>query len=394
MINEIKFCKKCVISSLRPTSTIEANHTRNEIKPTTKFDREGVCDACRWAIIKETKIDWKEREDKLLELCNRHRKKNGEYDVIVPASGGKDSAYVSHLLKHKYGMHPLTVTWAPNIWTNAGRKNHENLIKSGFNNLLISPNGTIHRKLTRLAFENIGHPFQPFIFGQRSVGPKVAIQHDISLIFYGENVAEYGNNIQDNYNPKMDPRLYTCYDIDNMETILGGVSIKDLYDNYNFSRSDLIPYRSPSLEDVKSYGLEVHYMSYYRKWVPQENFYYAVKNTMFEPSETRTTGSYSKYSGLDDKLEWLHYYMMFIKYGMGRATADASQEIRNKNITREEGVKLVNLYDSEFPTQHLDALCEYMDLSKNKFYNIIDSFRPEHLWKKDNDSWMLKHQVK
>ena len=85
--------------------------------------------------------------------------------------------------------------------------------------------------------------------------------------------------------------------------------------------------------------------------------------------------------------------MMFIKYGMGRATADASQEIRNKNITRQEGVKLVNLYDSEFPTQHLDVLCEYMDLSKNKFYNIIDSFRAEHLWKKDKDSWILKHQV-
>ena len=114
---------------------------------------------------------------------------------------------------------------------------------------------------------------------------------------------------------------------------------------------------------------------------------------MFEPAETRTTGSYSKYSGLDDKLEWLHYYMMFIKYGMGRATADASQEIRSDKITRDEGVKLVELYDSEFPTQHVGALCEYMDLSDDEFYSIIDSFRPEHLWEAVNGNWVLKHHV-
>ena len=391
-MTKVNFCKRCVISTLRPTSTIEAKHTRNEQKPTTQFT-DGVCDACRWAVLKETEIDWMQREDELIDLCGRNRKANGEYDVIVPASGGKVSMTVAHLLKHKYKMNPLTVTWAPNIWTEIGQKNHLNLIKSGFNNLLISPNGKAHRKLTRLAFQNIGHPFQPFIFGQRSVGPKVAIQHGVNLIFYGENVAEYGNNIMDNYNPIMDPRLYTCYDIDDQETHLGGMAIKDLYSKHDFERSDLIPYRSPTMEQVSGLGLEVHYMSYYRKWIPQENFYYAVKNTMFEPAETRTTGSYSKYSGLDDKLEWLHYYMMFIKYGMGRATADASQEIRSEKITRDEGVKLVELYDSEFPKQHLGELCEYMDLSEDEFYSIIDSFRPEHLWEKVNGKWLLKHHV-
>ena len=391
--NQVKFCTKCVISELRPTSTIEAQHTRDEKKPTTVFT-DGVCDACRWAVLKETEIEWNKREQELIDLCNKHRKNNGEYDVIVPASGGKDSMYVAHILKHKYNMNPLTVTWAPNIWTEAGQKNHLNLIKSGFNNVLISPNGKVHRKLTKLAFENIGHPFQPFIFGQRSVGPKVAMQHNVSLIFYGENVAEYGNNIMDNYNPIMKPELYTCYDIDDPETVLGGVSIKDLYEKHNLTRADLIPYRSPSMEDVTSKNLEVHYMSYYRKWIPQENFYYAMKNTNFEPAETRTTGSYSKYSGLDDKLEWLHYYMMFIKYGMGRATVDAAQEVRTEKITRDEGVKLIHLYDSEFPAQHLSDLLDYMNIDEKTFFEIIDSFRSELLWQKnENGDWSLMHQV-
>lgn len=390
---EVFFCKRCVISTLRPTSTVEAKNTRNEKKPTTRFDQNGVCDACRWAEIKETEIDWKAREAELQALCDKHRSKTGDYDVVVPASGGKDSMYVSHLLKYKYNMNPLTATWAPHIWTETGVRNHQNLIKSGFDNILVSPNGEIHRKLTRLAFENLGHPFQPFIFGQRTVGPKIALNYGISLIFYGENVAEYGNRIEDNYIPTMDPVLFTCYDIDDPKTMMGGVSVEDLNAKHGINRSDLLVYKSPSMQEVKKNELQVHYMSYYRKWVPQENYYYAMKNTSFEPSPTRTTGSYSKYSGLDDKLEWLHYYMMYIKFGMGRATADASQEIRTGKITREEAIVLVRKYDGEFPYQHLQDLLDYTGLSEGQFFSVVDSFRSPKLWEKQDGLWHLKHQI-
>ena len=191
----------------------------------------------------------------------------------------------------------------------------------------------------------------------------------------------------------MNPQLYTCYDIDDQETHLGGMAIKDLYSKHDFERSDLIPYRSPTMEQVSEFGLEVHYMSYYRKWVPQENFYYAVKNTMFEPAETRTTGSYSKYSGLDDKLEWLHYYMMFIKYGMGRATADAAQEIRNGKITREEGINLVKKFDGEFPTAYLKDFINYIEISEDEFLKKIDDLRSAHLWKKKGHEWDLRQSI-
>ncbi len=389
----VRFCTRCVISNLRPTTTVESKHVRGEKKPTTRFDENGVCDACRWAEIKETEIDWAQREQELYDLCDRHRSRNGDYDVVVPASGGKDSMYVAHILKSKFSMNPLTVTWAPHIWTETGLSNHQNLIKSGFDNILISPNGEVHRKFTSLAFENLGHPFQPFIVGQRTVGPRMALQYGVELIFYGENVAEYGNNIEDNYIPTMDQNLYTCFNIDDPEMKLGGTSVRDLKDKHGMSRSDLIVYNSPTPEQAKAASLEVHYMSYYRKWVPQENFYYAMKNTRFEPSPTRTTGSYSKYSGLDDKLEWFHYYMMFIKFGMGRATADASQEVRTDKITREEAVALVRQYDGEFPIQHMGDLAEYMDIDEDRIYEIVDSFRPPHLWEKTPNGWIIKHQV-
>ena len=249
-IGDIKFCSKCIISNLRLTTTVESKHIRDEIKPTTYFDDDGVCDACRWAEIKKTKIDWAKREKELHELCDKHRSKDGSYDVVVPASGGKDSMYVAQILKTKLGMNPLTVTWAPHLWTETGIGNHQNLIQSGFDNILVSPNGEVHRKFTRLAFENLGHPFQPFIVGQRTVGPRIASQYGVKLIFYGENVAEYGNPLEDNYIPKMDPVLYTCFNINNPDMMLAGISIKELADDHGLKRSDMIVYNSLTLQDA------------------------------------------------------------------------------------------------------------------------------------------------
>ena len=114
-------------------------------------------------------INWEEREKKLVDLCNKYRKNNG-YDCIIPGSGGKDSAFASHILKYKYGMNPLTVTWAPHLYTDIGWQNFTNWCHvGGFDNILFTPNGKLHRLLTKLAFENLFHPFQPFIIGQKII---------------------------------------------------------------------------------------------------------------------------------------------------------------------------------------------------------------------------------
>src|SRR3954471_16719020 len=120
---EVVFCRKCVISNQRPNSAVEYQHTRSSRKRTIHFDSEGVCDACRFAELKSNGIDWVDRDARLTALCDRFRSADGRYDCIVPGSGGKDSFYASHVLKENYGMHPLTVTWAPHIYTEWGAKN-------------------------------------------------------------------------------------------------------------------------------------------------------------------------------------------------------------------------------------------------------------------------------
>lgn len=85
--NQVKFCKKCVISNQRPNSTIEFKNS-NLQKKTIAFDGEGICDACRYAEIKE-RTNWKEREEQLFQILDLYRSNDGSYDCIVPSSGGR-----------------------------------------------------------------------------------------------------------------------------------------------------------------------------------------------------------------------------------------------------------------------------------------------------------------
>jgi N-acetyl sugar amidotransferase len=203
----VKFCKKCVMSNQRPVSAIEFKHTRNSKKTTLNFDEEGVCDACRTSETKE-KIDWEKREKELLELLDKYRRSDGNYDCLVPGSGGKDSAFQAHVLKYKYGMNPLTVTWPPILYTDYGYKNWKNWIDTGFDNISFNRNGKTMKLLTKLSIENLFHPFQTFILGQKNLAPKIASKYGITLIFYGENEAEYGNPIADNSNSLRDKSYF------------------------------------------------------------------------------------------------------------------------------------------------------------------------------------------
>ena len=173
---DVRYCVKCVMSNQRPR---------------IRFDDEGVCSACRYWERKKL-IDWSARADTLGDLLDSHRSPSGAYDVIVPGSGGKDSAYVAHELKTRWGMHPLTVTWAPFSYTDIGLRTLQAFIHSGFDNLLATPNGLLHMKLTLMSTALVGDPFLPFIWGQISYAFHIAKSLDIPLVFFGENgEAEY-----------------------------------------------------------------------------------------------------------------------------------------------------------------------------------------------------------
>jgi N-acetyl sugar amidotransferase len=236
---KVSYCSKCVINNQKPNTSIEYSNTDGK-REFIGFDSKGECAACNYNELKK-KIDWQKREEKLKRLLNKYRKNDGSYDVVVPVSGGKDSAYTAHVLKYRYGMNPLTVTWSPHIYTKVGWENLQNMIHiGGFDNILFTPNGKVHRLLTKLAFENLLHPFQPFVFGQKNIGPKISINYNIPLVMYGESNVEYGDSV-DKEDEEMSENYFSSKN--SLEDVfLGGISAAKLITDHKLNRKDLEPY--------------------------------------------------------------------------------------------------------------------------------------------------------
>jgi hypothetical protein len=277
---------------------------------------------------------------------------------------------------------------------------------AGFDNSLFTPNGRVHRLLTRLALENLLHPFQPFILGQKNYPPKAALTHGVPLVFYGENEAEYGNPVAENDSAKRDWKYFAHGD--GSDIFLGGTSLRDLKDIFKLEDVDVAPYMPADPEAMASAGVEVHYMGYYEKWHPQNAYYHAVEHGNFRASPERTAGTYSKYSSIDDKMDDLFYYTTWIKFGIGRSTYDAAQEVRNEDITRDEAVALARRFDGEFPERFIDDLFTYLSISDDEFPGVADAleqplmdrayfmdlcdrFRSPHIWMRRNGDWALRH---
>ena len=405
----IIFCKKCTYSNQKPTSEKEFKHNIKTKKTTLSIGFDGICSACKIAEKKENNIDWIERERQLKNLCNKYRSKNGNYDCLVPGSGGKDSFYQAYKLKYEYGMNPLTITWAPHIYTSWGWQNFQSWIHAGFDNCLFTPNGRAHRLLTRLALDKIYHPFQPFIMGQNHYPARAAAkQYNIKLIFYGDSNAEYGN--ADNYNiPSKNIKYFSSSKEE--ELMIAGTSIKELKKKYLLTDQDLLPYLPISKKELKTSKVDVQYLGYYLPWRPQECYYFSVENGNFIAAPERTLGTYSKYNSIDDKMDDFHYYTLFIKFGIGRASYEAAQDIRNKEITRQEGIKLVNKFDGEYPARFEKEIFEYLSINnkqyskkvvdlfeqpkmeKKYFEDLTNKFRSPHIWYTKNNKWYLRKKI-
>ncbi len=367
---EVKFCRKCTISNQRPRIT---------------FDDNGVCSACNYAEYKHS-LDWDMREKELVDLLDKHRRRDGGYDVIVPCSGGKDGSFVAHQLKYVYNMNPLCVTWSPNVYTDIGWTNLRSFIDSGFDHVLGTPNGKVNRDLARLALIHMGDPFQSFIYGQTNFPLRMAVQHGVQLIFYGENgEVEYGGDMKNAFRPTRDIQDHDTHYFSGMPP--------DFWLEHGLTPADLSPYRAPEYSQVMDNKTEIHFLGYYKMWDPQENFYYCQKHTGFVANAERSEGTYSKYASLDDKLDGYHYFLAYIKFGIGRATSDAAHEIRDGKITREEGVALVKRFDGEFPSKYFDVLLDYCDITEDQFWEAIDCWRSDHLWTKDGNDWKLRHPI-
>ena len=225
----------------------------------------------------------------------------------------------------------------------------------------------------------------------------------IEVDIVGINTSEYqiwkAKSVNDYFTSSDHEKLY-----------LGGVPVGELCDDYGLELNDLAPYLPANSEGVEAMGVDVHYLGYYLKWHPQSCYYYAVEHGGFQASPERTPGTYSKYNSIDDRIDDFHYWTTHIKFGIGRATYDAAQEIRSGDITHEEGVALVKRFDGEWPERFADEIFAYLSINpkefpvaskrfrepimtRESFLELAETFRSPHLWKHVNGEWQLRHSV-
>ena len=363
-LENLKWCSNCLAMSTRPRIS---------------FDQRGWCNACVWTEEKKT-VDWESRQKELEDLLNKHRKTDGSFDCLVPCSGGKDGSYVAYNLKHKYGMNPLCLTVTPALALDLGEKNLKAFVESGYNHISVNPAYEAMRTLNRVGFLEMGFPYYGWLVSIQAGVIRMAHQLGLELVFYGEDgEVEYGGTTETNRNP--------IYDVSYMKKVYLEGGYEKILKNSGIPESELFFFQFPSDEALQKAPIDITHWSYFENWDPYRNYLVAKEHCGLTSADDSNAGTFTNFAQNDQALYALHAYLMYLKFGFGRATQDASIEVRRGAMDRQQAVNLVRVYDGHYPIEFLDTYLDYYQLTKSEFDEVIDKYANKDLFEKVEGYW-------
>ncbi|MFQ5673465.1 MAG: N-acetyl sugar amidotransferase [Nitrospinales bacterium] len=367
------YCKKCVLPDTRPGAFL---------------NEDGVCAACVGHEEKIKTIDWDQRKDQLEKIIEEFRGNAGNYDCLIPVSGGKDSTYQVHMIKNVYKLRPLCFTLQTPAGTELGRRNLENLVNMGVDHIGLSINPETERKFVCKALEKAGNPGLPFHMAAFASTARIAVNYKIPLVIWGESTQmEYGGDDDDRKNPYLDLNWVKKYGCCN------GTTVEDWVDE-NLTAQDLYPYTFPSEEELAEAKVQSIFLGYYFKWDPYENFAIAKECGFQERKDGPIMGLYN-FADLDCDFIVVHHFIKWYKFGVTRLFDNVSVEIRNGRMTREEGIQLIKATKVEPPRRHIACLCKFLKISEERFWEILEKFRNHDIWKQDSrGQWYMPDYLK
>jgi len=366
----LRWCANCLAMSTRPRIV---------------FDERGWCNACRWMERKKT-LDWSKRQQELEDLLSRHRRSDGEFDCLVPVSGGKDGSYVAYNLKHKYAMNPLCVTVTPALPLRLGEENLRSFVESGYNHISVNPAYEALRILNRRGFVEMGFPYYGWLVSMQAAPVRIATQMGIGLIFYGEDgEVEYGGTTETDKNP--------IYDVHYMKKIYLEGGYQRVLEGSGLNSQELGFFRFPSDEVLSRSPVQITHWSYFENWDPYRNYLVAKEHCGLKEAEASNAGTFTNFAQNDQALYALHTYLMYLKFGFGRANQDASIEIRRGAMDRAQAANLVRLYDGHYPEDFLEIYLDYYQISLSEFEGVLDRWVNRDLFEKVNGRWHPQFMV-
>ena len=367
----MKYCTLCLVPDTKPHAT---------------FNSDGVCSACLRHKTKRDpgKIDWAGREKQFEKIVLSAKAEGAPfYDVLVPVSGGKDSITQVHRLL-KFGLRILAVNVDYGIKTEIGRYNLSIIPEMGASLVIYRPKQSVHKELMRIGFEDFGDPDLLSHTLLHAYPLHVALQFRIPLVLLGENSAfEYGGDEKIAEKESMTKEWFLKYAANN------GRDAKYISKKYG------IPYEKLKLYDfpagIEKSGTKTIFMSRYFYWDSEAHLEIA-RGYGFKTLGRNREGTYRSYVGLDEKINRVHQYMKVLKFGYGRATDHACEDIRNGRMTREEAKHLIKKYDMQgLSDYYVTDFIWYLGYTEEKFYSILEKFRNKYIWKKDKKgAWYIR----
>ena len=351
-------------------------------RPTIIFDEEGVCSGCRYHESRgKLEIDWSEREkmfEQIVEQAGKMRKARGNsHDCIIPVSGGKDSHFQVWLLKKKYGLNPLLVTFNHAYNSPAGLRNLENLVeRSGCDHVRYTAGLDSVRRVSRYMLETVGDLTWHYHAGIRTFPFQVAVRYNIPLIVWGEHgFAELTGIVS--LEDFVEFTRWTRKEHD-----MRGYEPADLIGKGGITLGDVRPYIYPDDEEIEKCEVKGIYLSNFFSWDAKPQAEFMIKEWGFSPVSYERERTFNLYAKIEDHANDVHDYLKYLKFGYGRATDDASMEVRHGRMTREQGLSMIQRYDAG-PPSSLETYCDFLGLKTEAFYQRVDPMRDTAIWQKD-----------
>lgn len=365
----MKYCKKC----LQPNT-----------RPGIKFNEEGICYACLYEEEKKN-IDWIAREKELKEIAEWAKKTaKGAYHCVIGVSGGKDSSFQAVYAKERLGLNVLLVNSEPDKITEIGKHNIENLINQGFDIIKMRPNPKIIKKLVKESFYKYGNPIKPTEYPLWTSAYIIADKFDIPLVIQGENAALTLGVVNSGLGNDGN-----ALNVNEGNTLAGGNASDWVDEDINLNQ--LYMYQFPDKKRLIEKGIKAIYLQYYvKEWSQVYNADFSIARGLFgrTTEDLHDIGRYRRYSALDSDMQIVNQMIKYYKFGFGFATDEACYDIREGRISREEAIWLVNEYDGKCGEKYIKEFCEYIDITLEEFWKVVDKYVNKELFKKDeNGKW-------